>query len=259
MSIYTRFSGFLKPDRMAVFIAAMALVASQFPPVHTLFQAPAPVVRMGNAAGITHRLGVVQVLVPITLSNTGTRPFSIDRIECSFTKGDPAFDITVRSTYETVVPDVKGRTVFLSHIEIFPGQSYYMQALCSPEPSDHWLSEQAILAELLAHFHHTTVVINRCVDRNSCPQEIPEEISSRMLALFKENFDLETGDYTLSLRTTTRDGDELLAVASLELQTFHLASLRRYADFYRFGGGNSVGADISPEPIPVLIQADDGT
>lgn len=249
---------FIQPEMLAVFVAVFALIASQLPPIYTVFQKSQPIIRIGNTVGVTHRLGQVQLIVPMSISNTGASSFSIEKIECSFSRDNPVFDMVVNSTYQTVVPNVSGRSIGLSHIEVFPGQSYYMQSICSPSPSSNWLNEQAALAEENARYLHNAVVLERCVKTSTCPSEVPSELLERMLSLFEENFHLNQGNYKLLLRTTTQSGESYVAASSVVVQSFHVETLRRYTDFYRTGGGNMFGADISPEPTAIMSTVSDG-
>jgi len=165
--------------------------------------------------------------------------------------------MVVNSSYQTVVPNVSGRSFTITHIEIFPGQLHYIQSICSPDPGSDWLTEQASLAAENARYLHNAVVLERCIEAGTCPSEVPIEIFERMLNLFDNTFSLEVGSYTLMVRTITNSGDSYLSTSTVSIESFHVEELRRIANFYRTGGGNAFGVDISPEPLPVLAISSD--
>lgn len=237
-------SRFFKSDLLAVYVAIMALIASQFPPVHTYFQSAQADLRLAKTAGITHSFGNTEIIAQITASNEGEIPFKIEQIWCELEGGNASLSMNGDRYYLERVTDnniIIGEYFPLMHGLINKGVSISMNVVCAAQLS----AEQEDRIHNLSteiESEQTNQLVKGCAQRNDCPATLRVDHLEEAQNIFAENFNLDAGIYKFRMIIRYENGKTDSIQRSLSLTKNDIKKLNDLPlYYYRTGGGNIMG------------------
>lgn len=237
-------SKYFKSDMLGVYVALMALLASQLPPVHTFFQKPRPEIDIGDSIGLTHSFGNIELMPQVTISNNSPVPFKITSIDCALHSDDMNFQMRGDRYYSERVGEnnmVVGEYFSLSHGLVNPGMSYTINVVCTnilPETSEHRIMH--LLSEIESF--QTRQVALGCMQNNSCSQTLEDEHLTEAHEIFVENFQVDIGEYDFSLVVNYEGGGYDIFTNKISINRIDIGKLNNLPlYYYRTGGGNIIG------------------
>lgn len=231
---------FLKPDFLAVYVALIALVLSQLPPLYTITQKPKLKIDFSDYVVITHLLGRTSTLVPISISNTGNGSSLISKVDCSLTTATGSVISFVASDYATYqpVPGVSQSTVFrpIGSVLLKSDERWTEVISCVELPTS---GELELASNIVGEWTDYFALITQRPDFN--PQqryEFPPESVQRATDAMRDRFGLEVGEYTITIRLSDEDGKTILEQSSkLIISQSDVDRLLSHSEQYKFGIG----------------------
>lgn len=226
---------FLKPDFLAVFVATLALVASQFPPAWKFLTKPKLNIKIGPQINVSHKLGWVHAIVPITLSNDGNEITRVDRLQCTLKNAE----LTVNMEANLFVVPTTGAFVSLMHGTIRPGESHLMHILCVEIMPESWATKYQ-KAKALYDREIAVRVSAGCNQTLSCGRPLPDPVVNQMLELWEHGFDFSAGDFIFEVNAVSENGALKTAISNVAVSDQVVAQLYELKDEINAGTGLSL-------------------
>lgn len=248
------FRKYLSPDYLAFYVAALALLLSQLPPVTTWFAPGRLALAIGTYGRVTHYLGYPTLSVPVAATNTGSRSVTAERVECTLRHKQSGTTRVLRG--ESVVNEINGSFMPIAQLYFQPEASWSHVLQCAQIPGRLGYAETNALAVRAQTYFYD--MANAPGFAPGAPAFLAPELVVEAERLFARNFWLETGEWQLTVSMATREGRVLgQATADLMLTDHAMEVLRESVGEYRLGLGiNFPAMNRYVVPVPLIALAD---
>lgn len=242
-------------EYLAFYVALLALIMSQLPPVATWFGRDRISVAIGTFGQITHNLGNSVLLVPISTTNIGSRSITIQRIDCELRSQNGGDTLRLRA--EGVVDSSTRSFIPISQLYFQPESSWNHVVQCTQIPSRQGYLEINRLLVRAQNYGYREV--NSPGFRPGTPVFLPDDLVAEAVGMFEKNFKLSSGQWQLAVSMYDAKGRTIgRATAELLLSDEVIGLLRDSISEYRMGFGLNLPA--MPRylvPVP-MVALDNG-
>lgn len=184
-------SRFLHPDMLAVYVATIAVVLSQLPPLWQLLERPKPSIEAGGVITVAHDFGQLYIEVPVTILNSGGKPILITGINCIWVSSDDAVAMQV-----THAADRTSQLRSWSPTTITSNSEQVMTVVCAQEmPAAYYAFRQAALDKVISHFSN----LSDEEQYAPLPTPLPSSIVDDIIDVTSKNMPFTPGHQMLSI------------------------------------------------------------
>lgn len=213
----------------SAFVAALALLLSQLPPVHLWFRRARLDLEVYARIAITHKVGNPNATAHVILTNTGGRKLRVKCIKLSFKRnGTHAFSLPAQNYYEKV--DSKGAIIF-TPFSLKPNEEWshscnFLNFFNREDEKRYRVMESRLRADIQE---------KRAAEPNALA-EADAALVSTLLTFFDQKFMWAPGEYELSIEI---HADRLTKSKAYRFTIFESESdeLRALATQYKYGAG----------------------
>jgi hypothetical protein len=217
----------------SVFVAILALVLSQLPPLHVIFSKAHLSCEAFSRMLITHKIGNPNAQWHLIIENTGGRSIRIKEITLGFSKdGGIKFEIPAQAyLWTSSSPD----SIMLTPFRLAPGEEWahiinFFGLFSREDEKEYRRLESAIRLDIRQQKEQPA---NREI---MC--EADSAIVKETVNFFNKHFKWSPGEYDLELKVVT-DRSEVNICRTYRFSLFESESkeLFDYSEMYRFGDG----------------------
>ena len=230
--------GLRRPEVWSVFIAAFALLFSQFPPVLSWWKGTSIRVSAADMGTLgTEFVGHPYIIVHLAAQNTGGRSATIERFTCRLTQKDTGrvWDMPVSSILRPGQFGGQMNSYPLGWISLEEGEVWNELIRCGAIPTG---DDQSAYAQLAADFNEYIQNRMRGQSLNVYqPVEASDYLENRAKEMFNGRFDFTSGPYELAVSVMLNGNEEESMTRDFFLQQFEINELRRVVDDFKIGGG----------------------
>lgn len=225
------------PGVWGVFVAAVALILSQFPPISDLIKGVKIKITVPGQFTLYHFIGNIQIYLLIGIHNIGGRSVSISRLECFITDDQRHIWHLPAQTYISRQQSYQSNVLqefLLGLISLKPGEQWNEAVRCCRLWSE---TEEEKANEIISQV--TKSISSKCPSANSQIQvEADEKPVGEAISFFKKLFDLHKGNFKFFIAALSED-NSVLAVRSFDFTLFesNINVLRSHTDQYKYGYG----------------------
>lgn len=192
---------FLVPEYLAVYVALMALLASQFPPLKDFFARPRLEIKL-DGGEIYHDLGQIEWFSRFSVSNTGDRSALISSIRCRLTVDGQV----IANMNATKILDDNGSLSVLPTISVAPSETFQIPVLCLQEmPNDFF--------DIVGNLRNNDPTNNEAVDLSEAcsgrTEALDEDLVTEAAGIVAKYISLIPGETKLEIFVFDSDGREL--------------------------------------------------
>ncbi|MCL5266865.1 MAG: hypothetical protein M1469_02030 [Bacteroidetes bacterium] len=217
---------------VAVVVSVLALVLSQFPPLHTYFSKPGIVITLPSRPVISHRFGYLFAYCFVQAFNQGDAPGRIEKIRLYIAKKDstgPKQVLTATSIRDYSNAREGGRPLDLplGEVTIQPGENWQAQLVFTPTMSTKEEEE-------VARFQDEIFSQIRLSGKpNIIDRDLYKEVLDYSLGHLKG---FTTGDYYMLMIVTQADRrNDVLLLYGFSVYDFDIKQLKHIIEKYRVG------------------------
>lgn len=224
----------------SAFIAILALVLSQLPPVYLLFRPRRLEVEVHSRLQITHKIGNPNVGLVLSVRNTGGRELRVRSLQLSISRdGVSLGNFPVQNYFET--PSSQSTVLFVP-FSLRPGESWAHGAnflnFFDRSTEKHFRESEAALG----------IDIRRKIqvrpEGNEQAVIAEPELVKPFLDLFQRLFMWTPGEYVIELSVVAEPGTASFSRKyRFTLYESDSTELRSHTDDYKFGGGITYNVD----------------
>lgn len=189
---------FAQADMLAVYVAVLAIVFSQFPPIHEIFAKGEMKIDLGPRTEIYHDYGQLLIEVPMTISNSGSRSVTVRSIECMLLPPNTSRQFTVLN-----VSNEEGIWRPFTSIHLEPDEDVTITSLCGQNMDEGFEENRQKLISYVLNYYSELKV-----DRENPTLEVPElpkEIADPIINLSRSNLPISAGSNKLILIVKTEE------------------------------------------------------
>lgn len=225
------------PGVWGVFVAAVALILSQFPPISDLIKGVKIKITVPGQFTLYHFIGNIQIYLLIGIHNIGGRSVSISRLECFITDDQRHIWHLPAQTYTSRQQSYQSNVLqefLLGLISLKPGEQWNEAVRCCRLWSE---TEEEKANEIISQV--TKSISSKCPSANSQIQvEADEKPVGEAISFFEKLFDLHKGNFKFFIAALSED-NSVLAVRSFDFTLFesNINVLRSHTDQYKYGYG----------------------
>ncbi len=231
---------FLSVDYLGVYVAALAIFLSQIPPLYELCQKAKPKISVNNMLALSHFLGRPELYLPITITNDGSKTFTVEKVICELEHIDHTESKTtwtmraVSYSNKARNPlDSSNNSLPLGRLRLLPNHYWSEVIECSVTPTNKQIQEERKIQGNMYLFAQTW-------DKNNGGghREFNQKDWSTAIDIFNETFNLEAGEYKFNLTVTTSDNIPINSEPYyFTLTAADIKTLSQQKDDYKFGFG----------------------
>ncbi|GAA5218329.1 hypothetical protein ACFSJ3_15740 [Corallincola platygyrae] len=224
-------------NRISLGVAVMAVVLSQFPPIHKLFDDAELKIEVAQNLYATEQLGHVVLQPTVTIHNQGEVSGIIDRITLDLTRhsDEESMNFTVHSFYPPEAPlDPLAPPVALPFhsIHVKPNDSWTAMTIASKRLPNQ--EDMNLISELANKMKLEIGAFNPDQpDFHEVSQELFEEVSE----ISWKNLEFFTpGEYSVTLTARDSDGNSVhKSNYTFLIDDWHMDQFGRSIEKYRYG------------------------
>lgn len=247
-----------QPDLLAVYVAFLAVLLSQFPPLHTVMGKAKPELSVDKFIIISHDLGKLNFNLPITILNSGSRTANIKKISCEIESESRNFNrtINVQAYYDSNTLDgARGlmNTAF-GGISVKPDESWQNTISCFDAFNSEATAMKMALGQKSRDYFRSYFADNPVTKQNAALVALPDEIFNIARAKFDEEFWLKIEDYKFTLTAELDNGKVIDSnPVKLRVSTFDYEILMNITNQYKYGFGISMPLQV-PYTVQILVE-----
>lgn len=235
----------------AVFVALLALILSQIPPLHVLLRRAKLDLEAYSKVSITHKIGNPNLQLHLMLSNVGGRKIRVKSIHVEVAQDNLA---PVRLPAQNYLQNQNDKdTLLFTTFSLSPGEEWaHIVNFLNFFGRDDEQEYQRIEGLMLADFRARRSEIDE--SKKELLQH-PQEFEAAAMTFFDRHFMWNAGEYTMKVVVKTDS-----TAANIEkfyrftIFESHNASLRAISDYFKYGGGLWWNPDL---PTSVILDVKD--
>lgn len=223
----------------STFVAVLALVLSQLPPAKDWVHRENLKIRTSDKFRIVHAFGVLGLNMQLDLKNDGNTPIATDVIRIALIHPSGKKTELVAQIYYPHVSSGESTIAYpITSINLAPGQTWSEWVTFGQDFSPE-LEEKmnAIQLRVSQDIFKAGQSVQPGQWTPALQQATPE--SARLaVELFQKNFDLQKGEYTMTLTVFGAKGRPISTKRyRFTLYDYHVLTLQSQVDDYRYGAG----------------------
>lgn len=204
------------PKMWSVFVAFLALILSQFPPIRELIKGVRVNINIPEHFLLQHYLGAIQTNLFVEIYNTGGKTITISKLDCFISDMEgKSWHIPGRSYFSRQPPPQQGTTwpeFLLGSIRLKPGESWNENTRCYRL----WTESEE------EEVNNIVLGIQESIYRK-LPSPIfvdaEEKVVEKAKSFFRQKFDLHKGNYKFFIAALSSN-NSILVVQGYDFTLF---------------------------------------
>ncbi|MFZ5619555.1 MAG: hypothetical protein ACOY5W_00855 [Pseudomonadota bacterium] len=223
-------------------ISVLALSLSQLPPIANWRARTDVGIELGKRVGLPNTIGMPGYQLFIELRNKGNRTIELSKLRLKLKYPNNTSKLLYAQTYQKIIPGQFSPLDFpVTTINLAPGTNWTEQVSFHPELSPE---DDEHLAEIRLQMS-ASIQQQAMKNPQTGPVEAAADIVDRANKFFDRNFDLQKGQYRVSLLADVNGEERTLRDFSFTLYDYHKNTIISQKKDFRFGWGIT---------FPVLFQ-----
>ena len=232
-------SWYKKSSVWSVVIASIAVVLSQLPPVYSWIPNPEIDVNHADRIGVNNAIGLIGHNLNVEIKNIGNTDVQLSKMELVIVDPDgrskvfPAENYNKISTANANPIALPITSISIPQNSVWSEMVFFNRAISTEDEESFLRIRQDIAQSIFEKQQEEGEFYNI---RSLIPAD--EDVTEKAINFFTENFDLEKGEYKMTLNIYLKDREAPFSIDS-EFTIFkhHIDMLISQTEDYKYGGG----------------------
>jgi hypothetical protein len=230
---------FFSVQFLGVYVASLAVLLSQMPPLYEYFKRSKPEITTDGSLSFSHVLGRPRAYLPITISNDGSAALTVENVNCNLIHVQTGKTWSMQALtfvdQSSVKPFTAAREIPIGRPRVQPYNVWSKIVQCAVPPTPAQLQKIQTIGLSMTVFRYSAHTADPKIQGRV---EIPEEIWGPAREEFIQTFDIVAGTYSIEISLVDAKSDITKTQTSeFEILENDISILVRHVDEFKYGGG----------------------